>query len=103
MKIAHYHVEACDNAKYLGATEQYSHRIYLEVTLRKWSVYVSLFGVNPGPDEGPSDEVVVHGEDDLQHFGLLQQLCSSGFPSREDHLPGHHQLQELHHRQRKGS
>ena len=37
MKIAHYHVEACDNAKYLGATEQYSHRIYLEVNLRKWS------------------------------------------------------------------
>ena len=41
MKIAHYHVEACDNAKYLGATEQYSHRIYLEVTQRKWAVYVS--------------------------------------------------------------
>ena len=35
MKIAHYHVEACDNAKYLGATEQYSHRIYLEVNLWK--------------------------------------------------------------------
>ena len=32
MKLARYHVEACDNAKYLGATEQYSHRIYLEVT-----------------------------------------------------------------------
>ena len=33
MKIAHYHVEACDNAKYLGATEACIHRIYLEVTL----------------------------------------------------------------------
>ena len=31
MKIAHYYVEACDNAKYLGATEKYSHAIYLEV------------------------------------------------------------------------
>ena len=41
MKIAHYHVEACDNAKYLGATEQYSHRIYLEVTRRKRPVHVS--------------------------------------------------------------
>ena len=33
MKIAHYYVEACDNAKYLGATEKYSHAIYLEVSL----------------------------------------------------------------------
>ena len=40
MKIAHYHVEACDNAKYLGATEQYSHRIYLEVTLTKMPIHV---------------------------------------------------------------
>ena len=30
MRIAHYHVEACDNAKYLGATERYSHAVYLE-------------------------------------------------------------------------
>ena len=30
MKIARYHVEACDNAKYLGATERYSPSIYLE-------------------------------------------------------------------------
>ena len=33
MKFAHYHVEACDNAKYLGTTEKYSHAIYLEVSL----------------------------------------------------------------------
>lgn len=31
MKIARYHVESCDNAKYLGATERYSHAVYLEV------------------------------------------------------------------------
>ena len=31
MKIATYHVEACDNAKYLGATEKFSHAVYLEV------------------------------------------------------------------------
>ena len=62
-----------------------------------------LLGVDTRPDEGTSDEVVVHSEDDLQHLRLLQQLRSSGFPSGEDHLPGHHQLQELHHRQRKGS
>ena len=31
MRIAHYHVEAGDNAKYLGATSTYSHAIYLEV------------------------------------------------------------------------
>ena len=31
MKIATYHVESCDNAKYLGATEKFSHAVYLEV------------------------------------------------------------------------
>ena len=61
-----------------------------------------LLGVDPGPDEGPSDEVALHGEDDLQHLGLLQQLGPGGLPPCQDHLPGHHQLQELHHRQRKG-
>ena len=31
MKIASYHVESCDNAKFLGATEKFSHAVYLEV------------------------------------------------------------------------
>ena len=30
MQIARYHVEACDNAKYLGSTEKHSHAVYLE-------------------------------------------------------------------------
>ena len=30
MRIAHYHMEAGDNTKYLGATATYSHAIYLE-------------------------------------------------------------------------
>ena len=30
MKLAVYHAEACDNAKFLGAIEKSSHGIYLE-------------------------------------------------------------------------
>ena len=87
MKIAHYHVEACDNAKYLGATEMCSHAIYLEVGSPPASP-------SPEPEhhEGTNDEASLHGQDDLQHLSLLQQLCEGGFPSSEDHLSGHHQL-----------
>jgi hypothetical protein len=31
VRITRYHVEACDNAKFLGAIEKSSHAIYLEV------------------------------------------------------------------------
>ena len=41
MKIARYHVESCDNAKYLGATERYSHAVYLEV--RQNEKYILIF------------------------------------------------------------
>jgi hypothetical protein len=34
VRITRYHVEACDNAKFLGAIEKSSHAIYLEVTPR---------------------------------------------------------------------
>ena len=33
VRITRYHVEACDNAKFLGAIEKSSHAIYLEVSL----------------------------------------------------------------------
>jgi hypothetical protein len=32
VRITRYHVEACDNAKFLGAIEKSSHAIYLEVS-----------------------------------------------------------------------
>ena len=31
VKVARYHFESCDNAKFLGAMEKYVHAIYLEV------------------------------------------------------------------------
>ena len=31
VRVARYHFEACDNAKFLGAMEKYVHAIYLEV------------------------------------------------------------------------
>ena len=31
VRVAKYHFESCDNAKFLGAMERYVHAVYLEV------------------------------------------------------------------------
>ena len=31
VRVARYHFESCDNAKFLGAMERYCHAVYLEV------------------------------------------------------------------------
>ena len=46
VRITRYHVEACDNAKFLGAIEKSSHAIYLEVKLYKFSKHRKNIKVN---------------------------------------------------------
>ena len=92
-RITKYHVEAADNAKFLGAIEKTSHSIYLEDPgqVRNWKLegitvvtkfcldtkWSSLFS-----DERVVDEGVAHREDDLQRVTPLQHAGKSGFASR---------------------
>ena len=82
MKIATYHVEACDNAKFLGATEKFSHAVYLEVC-HKHKLYLlihpCIYFIDTTNDDNTATKTSSHGEVDLQCIFLLQQFCQNSF------------------------
>ena len=63
-----YHVEAKDNAKFLGSIEKASHCIYLQVLTYHLQIMdqgmKSVFS-GPGPDESVAHEAPPDHEDDL--------------------------------------
>ena len=63
-----YHVEAKDNAKFLGSIEKASHCIYLQVLTFHYQITEqgkkSVFS-GPGPDESVAHEAPPDHEDDL--------------------------------------
>ena len=48
-------------------------------------------------DEEAFVPAALHREDDLRRVHLLQQPREGRLPHRQDHQPGHPQLQEIHH------
>ena len=68
VKVMKYHVEAKDNAKFLGSIEKASHCIYLQVLTFHLQIpeqgEASVFS-GPRPDEPVADEAPPDHEDDL--------------------------------------
>ena len=82
VKVMKYHVEAKDNAKFLGSIEKASHCIYLQVLTFHLQIpeqgEASVFS-GPRPDEPVADEAPPDHEDDLPGRMISQDLVRSSF------------------------
>ena len=65
VRVARYHFESCDNAKFLGAMERYCHAVYLEVENLSSSIALIDFTIGSKRYENSPEETDQSCQDDF--------------------------------------